>query len=102
VFQAPFLQDTFLLAKNRAPTKLNEVTPYHLYTPQKINSIIIVRRKPVSQAAGKTTSAPSHAALKALRSAYGRNGFNNASREKYVVGQHFQLSILHPHIFHNN
>lgn len=102
MFKAQFLQETILLAENRAPAKLNEVKSYHLYTPQKRYSIIIVTRKPISQAAGKITSAPHHAALKVLCSAYGRNGFDNAAREKYVVGQHFQFSILHPHIFHNN
>lgn len=53
----------------RAPTKLNEVKSYHLCTPQKTHSIITVKSKPVSQAAGTVTSAPHHAALKALHSA---------------------------------
>lgn len=53
----------------RAPTKLNEVKSYHLYTPQKTHSIITVKSKPVSQAAGTVTSAPHHAALKELHSA---------------------------------
>lgn len=33
---------------------------------------------------------------------YGRNGFDSAAREKYVMGQHFQFNILHPHIFRKN
>lgn len=34
-FRAQFLQDIFLLAENRAHTKLNEAKAYHLYTLQK-------------------------------------------------------------------
>lgn len=90
--KSPFLA----LAENRAHTKLNEVKSYHLYIPSKRCSSITVERKPVSQAAGKTTSPPHHAALKVLHPAYRRNGFDNAAREKYIMAQHSQLSILHP------
>lgn len=102
VCEPPFLQGTFLPAENWAPTKLNKIKSYHLYTPQKTFSIIIVKEKTCKPSSRKIISAPCHAALKALCSAYSRNGFENTAREKYVVGRRFQFSVLHPHIFHNN
>lgn len=61
--KSPFLA----LVENRAHTKLNEVKSYHLYIPSKRCSSITVERKPVSQAAGKTTSRCSESASPSLQ-----------------------------------
>lgn len=101
VFGAQFLQDIFLLAENRAHTKLNEAKAYHLYTLQKRHHHHC-QMKTWKTSRRQNNLCSHHAALKALHSADSRNGFDNAAREIYVMGQHFQFSILHPHIFHNN